>query len=306
MNALQLSKQFYLELGEPLLRDQCPQVFDRCAVGLCGRGSQCLAFDDELSRDHGWGAEFLVFLTDKDLRRYGEEVNQALADLPMNYHGFENRQRPAKAVAISEWFPWCLEAAIPVEPTDWLNIAEYRLLEATNGEIWCDPLGEVTAVRHQLGYYPEEIWRSRLASKLWQIADSGAYNFPRAEQRGDPVTSSLALSRFLQQAMELCFLLNRAYAPYYKWLHAGFTRLPSVAKEQRNDIASLSQANSSPERRDAVFRLLSAFRKEIQRRFPETASVEPRDDFFDYWDLSRLLRKGISNDQIREATLLKP
>jgi hypothetical protein len=306
MNALALSKQMYFEVGEPLLKKRFPDLFERMAIGLCGRGSQCLGLDDETSRDHGWGTQFFVFLTDEDYRTYGEDVNFVLAELPDSYLGYENRHRPTKAVSISEWFPWCLEAAVPVEPTDWLNIAENRLLEATNGEVWHDPHGEVSRTRAKLASYPDDIWRSRVASKIWQLTDSGAYNFPRAAKRGDQVTMSLALSRFQQQAMELCFLLNRSYAPYYKWLYACFSELPGVSPRLRSHVSAMSGSFSLLEKQKAVSQTLSELRAAVQKQFPETREIEPKDDFFDFWELSRALRNSITDASVREATMLKP
>ncbi len=307
MKGLQLSKVFYEELGAPLLAAHFPSYMPRLAVGLAGRGSQCLGYDDTTSHDHGWGPQFLVFMTEEDFAEVGSEVTQRLATLPQDYQGFANKHRPTMAVSIPAWFQTCLDnQPIPSTPTEWLPLNENRLLEATNGAIWYDSHGDVTRVRRYLSYYPDDVWRSRLAQKLWQVTDSGVYNFVRAVRRDHTVTASLALSRFVQEALEFCFLLNRRYAPYFKWLYRGFEELPHLSHDLQPEILGLISSASLLDKQDAMYRICALLRTEVHRQFPETRDIARKDDFFDFWNISIALKDSIQDDEIRVATVLRP
>ena len=52
MKGLELSREYYEKFGKPMLTENFPELLDKIAVGLCGSGSECFGFDDELSRDH--------------------------------------------------------------------------------------------------------------------------------------------------------------------------------------------------------------------------------------------------------------
>ncbi len=307
VKGLQLSQAFYDDLGKPLLTAQFPSHIDRFAIGLAGRGSQCFGYDDTISQDHGWGPQFLVFMSQQDFADVGSAVTNALTVLPQEYLGFANQHRPSMAVSIPVWFRSGLDDHdIPANVTDWLLLDENRLLEVTNGGIWYDPLGEVTRVRQHLAYYPDPLWRGRLAQKLWQLTDSGVYNFVRSVRRGHAVTVTLALSRFIQATLECCFLLNRRYAPYFKWLYRGFEALPHLSRALQSDILVLTASTPLEEKQTAVFRICDVVRGEVHRQFPETRDIARKDDYFDLWNLSLRLKESIPNDTIRAATILRP
>ena len=53
MKGLELSRAFWEDAVRPVIRETCPVLLPRLAAGLCGGGSDCLGYDDELSHDHG-------------------------------------------------------------------------------------------------------------------------------------------------------------------------------------------------------------------------------------------------------------
>ena len=61
MKGLELSRRYWEAYGVPLL-DRFPELRDRLAAGLCGSGSECFGYDDELSRDHDFDPGFILFL----------------------------------------------------------------------------------------------------------------------------------------------------------------------------------------------------------------------------------------------------
>ncbi len=78
MKGLELCRLYYDEVGAPELKARFPELMRRAAVGLSGQGSDCLGFDDELSRDHDFGPGFLIWLSDEDYERYGAELQARL------------------------------------------------------------------------------------------------------------------------------------------------------------------------------------------------------------------------------------
>ena len=57
MKGFELSERFFQEIGLPAIEQQLPECVPRLAVGV-GLGSQAHKYDDDVSRDHGWGPGF--------------------------------------------------------------------------------------------------------------------------------------------------------------------------------------------------------------------------------------------------------
>ena len=140
MNAIELSKEYYSEILEPSIREFCPDCLNRIAVGLFGDGSQCLGYDDEVSRDHDWGIRVCILLRRHDYELFANRLRIVISEAPQEYRGYETSwhwlvQRGG-VLEILPWFRGLLgDRAIPVKPLDWLSIKEHELLSATNGEI---------------------------------------------------------------------------------------------------------------------------------------------------------------------------
>ena len=67
----------------------------------------------------------------------------------------------------------------------WLSLPDHALAEATNGEIFFDNFGEVTAIRQRLSQYLPDIMRKKLAAHLLLMAQSGQYNYTRCISHGE-------------------------------------------------------------------------------------------------------------------------
>ena len=89
MRGLEIAKAFYHEYGEPMLREKFPEILPFMAVGLLGRGSECLGFDDEVSRDHDFEPGFCVFLPGEEIvdRRTAFLLERAYDRLPREFMG---------------------------------------------------------------------------------------------------------------------------------------------------------------------------------------------------------------------------
>jgi hypothetical protein len=62
MKGLELSRQYFTDVAEPLLKRDFPALYPRLAAGLAGNGSECFGYDDEISRDHDWGIDHGRFI----------------------------------------------------------------------------------------------------------------------------------------------------------------------------------------------------------------------------------------------------
>ena len=238
MNGLELSRAFYEQYGAPMLREQFPEAEKLIAVGLIGSGSECLGFDDEISRDHDFEPGFCLLLPDESVldRRTAFLLERAYAKLPREFMGF---RRSAVApvggarhgvLRTADFFREKVGAPDGVLTVDqWLKLPQQSLLEATGGEIFRDDLGEVSAIRAALSVMPEDVRRKRLSGHLLLMAQAGQYNYLRCLQHGESAAGQLAVNEFVKSCIEVVFLLNRAYAPYYKWSFRALRRLPKLS-----------------------------------------------------------------------------
>ncbi len=238
MNGLELSRAFYESYGAPLLHEQFPEQEGLVAVGLLGSGSECLGFDDEVSRDHDFEPGFCLLLPGEDVidRRTAFLLERAYAKLPKAFMGF-NRSAVAPVggarhgvLRTADFFTEKVGAPDGILTMDqWLKLPQQALLEATAGEIFRDDLGEVTAIRTALSTMPEDVRRKRLAGHLLIMAQAGQYNYLRCLRHGEPAAGQLAVNEFVKSCIEVVFLLNKAYAPYYKWSFRALRRLPKLS-----------------------------------------------------------------------------
>ena len=238
MNGLELSKAFYEQFGAPMLHEQFPDEEKYIAVGLLGSGSECLGFDDEISQDHDFEPGFCLLLPGEDVidRRTAFQLERAYAKLPKEFMGF---RRSALApvggarhgvLRTSEFFTEKVGAPDGVLTVDqWLKLPQQALLEATGGQLFRDDLGAVTAIRAALSAMPEDARRKRLSGQLLLMAQAGQYNYLRCLKHGEPAAAQLAVNEFVKSCIETVFLLNRAYAPYYKWSFRAMRRLKTLS-----------------------------------------------------------------------------
>jgi hypothetical protein len=118
----------------------------------------------------------------------------------------------------------------PETAAEWLAVPEEDILHVTNGEVWHDPSGRFTAVRAHFGsYYPNAVWRRRIAHWCRYYSGMGCYALKRALLRGNEFYAATAFGKAIRWGVQLAFLLDRTYYPYDKWLMAYFARLPRLA-----------------------------------------------------------------------------
>lgn len=242
---LELSRQFYAEIVRPILKAHFPTL--SYAAGLIGSGSEVLGFDTEMSTDHSWGPNVHLFLRDED-ESAADAIDEILNDhLPTTFLGYAVRfvpvpNEPRSVVPAQEedththhlirpvtlrayvrdYFGW--EIGTPPEVADWLTFPSQKLRAFTAGAVFEDTIGDLTALRQQLAWYPHDIWLYLMAAGWTRIAQEEAL-MPRAGYVGDEIGSALIGSRLVRDCMSLCFLMERQYAPYAKWFGTAFQQL---------------------------------------------------------------------------------
>ncbi len=240
MRGLEIAKAFYHEYGEPMLREKFPEILPFMAVGLLGRGSECLGFDDEVSRDHDFEPGFCVFLPGEEIvdRRTAFLLERAYAGLPKEFMGLRRAVispvgGARHGVLRTAEFMTDLVGSSDgrLDLTGWMTVPDHALTEALSGEIFTDPYGEVTAIRERLRRQPVDVKRKKMAGHLLLMGQSGQYNYKRCLAHGETAAAQLAVTEFVKSTMSVVFLLNNTYQPYYKWSFRAMRALPRLSLE---------------------------------------------------------------------------
>ena len=233
MKGIELSKKYYHKYGERMLTDKFSQYQDRIAVGLVGDGSECYGFDDEISRDHDWGPGFCLWLNRRDYEKIGRALQYEYEHLPQSFEDFERltSQWGKGRVGVFEIGAFYKKfIGLPHAPEtldQWLYLPENYLAACTNGKVFFDPTGEFSRIRTEiLNFYPDDVRFAKIAAKCMSAAQSGQYNYQRSIKRNEHYAAQYAETKFLSDIISLAFLLNRQYAPFYKWAHCAVRELP--------------------------------------------------------------------------------
>lgn len=216
-----------------MLYEQFPEIAEKAAAGLVGYGSECLGFDDEISRDHDYGPSFCIWLPRESYGEYGRKMQAAYDALPKEFMGFAGRVEEEQGkgrvgvLCLEDFYMEILgQDCVPEREEEWFAIPESALCTAVSGKVFEDNFGLFTKMREALlAYYPEEVWRKKLAESLAKAAQAGQYNYARAMKRGERIAAEICLTEFAKEAMQIVYLLNKKYAPFYKWMHRGLREL---------------------------------------------------------------------------------
>ena len=271
MKGLELSRAYYKTYGEPMLKDQFPDLLPFLAAGLAGSGSECFGFDDEISTDHDFEPGFCLFLPGEDVvdRRTAFLLERAYAKLPKEFMGF--RRSLMQPVGGARHGVMRIDEFIKEKTgtpdgrltlSQWMTVPQESLAEAVNGTLFFDNYGEMTQIRQRLAFYPEEIRRKKLAGHLLLMAQSGQYNYMRCLGHGETGAAQLAVCEFVKSAMQALFLLSGVYQPYYKWAFRALRALPG-----RGPAADLLEylltTDNSEENRDAKYMVIEEIAADI-------------------------------------------
>ena len=254
MKGLELCREYFENYGRAML-EEFPEIKDRIAVGLAGEGSECLGFDDELSRDHDFEPGFCLWLTKEDERAYGFKLSRAYAKLPKEFKGFRRQMMSPLGgdrhgvLIIDDFYNKFLGSAhAPETVREWLYTPEHYFLTASDGEVWEDKLGVFSAVRETLlRGFPEDVRKKKLAARAAMMAQAGQYNFARCIDRKENGAAQFAVFDFVKNAIGTVYLLNNRYTPYYKGAFRGMRDLPLLSSLEEPLTFLLETGNSPAE-----------------------------------------------------------
>jgi hypothetical protein len=244
---LELCRGFYAEAVRPLLDEALPGLPH--AAARVGPGSEVLGFDGERSVDHDWGPRLELFLTPEDAERHGAAIEALLSKrLPKRFRGWPTHFEPpgervrsmvytdgpvAHRVTVTDVGAWSraqlgFDARAGVGVLDWLATPGQRLAEVTGGAVYHDGIGELSAMRAALAWYPHDVWRYVLAGQWLRIGEEEAF-VGRAAEAGDDTGSRVVAGRLVREVMRLSLLLGRRFPVYSKWLGTALGTLPEAA-----------------------------------------------------------------------------
>jgi hypothetical protein len=274
---LELARGFYADVVGPLLGGV------RHSAARLGEGSDVLGFDTPRSTDHGWGPRLQVFVEAADVAATVTVIDRGLPDtyrgwpvwfgwddVPVSHH--------VEIDTIDGWLDRRLALPCPeaMGVIDWLATPQQLLLEAISGEVFHDGLDELRRVRDGLAWYPDQVWRWLLACQWQRIGQEEAF-VGRTAEVGDELGSRLIVGRLARDLMRLCFLIERRYAPYSKWLGSAFGKL-AAAGEVRPALERAVEAGNVAAREVAMTEAYEAVARRhnaLELVDPVEASVRP-------------------------------
>ena len=253
------------------------------SAALLGTGSDVLGLDTVRSTDHGWGPRLQLFVP---MGSVGEVHQEIEAGLPDEFHGWPTRYgwddvpvgHHVEIAVLSDW----LDRRLGFDPRDgvstlqWLTTPQQLLLEVTQGAVHHDDNGELRVVREALDWYPRDVWLWILACQ-WRRLDQEEPFVGRAAEVGDELGSRILAARLARDLIRLCFLLERVYAPYSKWLGTAFGRLESsrVVGPALEDALAAGDFGAREDALVSAFEAVAALHDEQKLTDPVEASVRP-------------------------------
>ena len=261
MKGLALSEAYFEAYRNRLFEGVFAMVEQNVAVGLAGEGSECLGYDDAISRDHDFGPGFAIWLPESGFEAWGGRLQEAYDQLPAVFMEIRRRSTPEGAhrvgVASVEGFyrrftgkPYGPETLV-----EWLQTPEHFLAACTSGKVFLDNKGMFTEVREKLlAFYPEDIRKKKLAARLCKMGQGGQYNYLRSCRRGAFEAAYLALHEFIENALSAIFLLDKVYMPFYKWAFRRAEELPqwSAVVRDLKDLTRMPEENAWHEKVEKI------------------------------------------------------
>ena len=268
-----------------MLRERFPELCPFLATGLAGSGSECLGFDDEVSRDHDFEPGFCIFLPGEDVvdRKAAFALERAYAKLPGEFMGVSRAKVSPVGGArhgVMRTADFMMDkTGTPdgnLSALQWLSLPDFALAEAVGGEIFDDRYGEITAIRKRLRRRPSDIRIKKLAGQLLMMAQSGQYNYNRCLRHGETAAAQLAVTEFVKSTMAAVFLINDEYQPYYKWSFRAMRALPKLSLEAEL-LEYLLTTDNEEETRGEKYAVIESIAADVAKELHEQGLVGTAD-----------------------------
>ncbi len=282
--------------------------------------------------DHDWGPRLTVFLREHDLDTRRFELTQLLRQLPLEVGGFSTRyaefaddpgavhmaagegasggrSHRVEVTSVADLLAKSVgvRAVEAVNLPVWLSTPEQTFLELTSGLVLRDGTGELASMRTALSWYPEDIWRYRLAAGWMRIAQLAPF-IGRTGEAGDDLGSQVIALALVRDLVRLTLLQERRYAPYPKWRGTAFKQSP-IASQLQPHVDLARYATNWKERERGVVgaaSLLAARQNALGLSAP--VNPEPKPFFSRPYmvvraeDIAEALAAAISDPAVRSLT----
>lgn len=310
MQGLELARRYYEEFGRAMIAEYFPDYEGRIAVGLAGSGSDCLGFDDDVSADHDSGAGFCLWLTDDDYENIGFRLAREYSKLPAEFMGvpkgrvnsYGSSHFGVKSIS-GFYTPFTGRVGAPETNAEWLYTPEFSLAAAVSGEVFRDNLGEFTAVRERIkNGMPEDVRLKKMAARVIAAAQSGQYNYPRCLAHGETGAAVLAAAEFVRNTASLIYLINRRYAPFYKWLLRGMRGLGQLSHLEHELSFILTEGNSTEQTR-AKSEAIEGVCAELAEYFRACGLASSRADFLESYAYE--IQNNIKDPELRNMHIME-
>jgi hypothetical protein len=270
---LDLNRQFFQQVVKPLMDQHFPGL--RYSAGLVGEGSDVLRFDTPQSMDHNWGPHVRIFLSEADFQTKQARIDRMLRNhLPVTFLGFPTnftkkdeqtylvqqmsfvKEPPVNHMIQFFTVRSFFEHYLGINPykrlnyKDWLTFPQQALIEATGGEVYYDGLGELEKIREKFRYFPDDVWHYMYEIQWEKIMNVEAY-MGRTGQVGDELGSSLITADIVTNIVKMCFMIEKRYIPYAKWMGTAFSRL-KCAPEFTHRLVSVLHGHTWQEREEKL------------------------------------------------------
>jgi hypothetical protein len=248
---LELAGLYYREAVRPILNAEYPDLAH--SAGLIGPGSEVLGFDTEMSADHNWGPQVVIYLSEEAHDRLVGELRETLGyKLPFTFRGYPTHfeevadepgavlpkltgRRPiehrVQFTTLHDFVRRYTGAELDRELTvlDWLTIPEQKLQTLVAGAVYHDGLNVLQPMRQRFAYYPGEVWLALLSAQWQRIGQEEPF-VARTGLAGDEIGSAIIAARLVHDIMRLCFLMEKQYVPYSKWFGTAFAQLDCAGR----------------------------------------------------------------------------
>ena len=293
-----------------MLEREFGEAVGRIAAGRAGHGSECFGYDDAISRDHDHFTGFQLWITEDDERAFGFRLERAYAKLRKEFPP-DGDADPAGSSMLGDaedgvsvigdfyrrhiGFP-----GAPENWRQWLYTPDHAFAEAVNGAVFRDDLGVFSGIRETIrNGMPEDVRRKKIAARAVFMAQSGQYNYMRCLRHGEPGAAALALGEFVRNAASMVFLLNRRFAPYYKWVFRAMRDLPKLGSCSDRLAELLTDGVSGEAKAERIERLCAGIAAELRAQ-----GLSDRNDAF-LEPHAFAVQSGIRDREIRALHIME-
>jgi len=270
---LGLAEAFYHDIVRTLV----PRPHAAC---LLGEGSEVLGYDSTRSTDHAWGLRLQILVAAEDAEPVSRAIERGLPGTfrgwPVRFYSWQTRtiQHHVEVTTLDAWIARELgfDPRRVLTTAAWLALPQQRLLQVTQGRVFRDDTGELTAIRDLLGWYPRDVWLWMMTTQ-WHLIGNAAPLLGRTAEAADLRGSRLMAARLVRLMAEMSFLHEHRYWPYAKWFGTAFARL-DAASSLGPILDDLLAAADHSVREDALVRALAVLAQR-HNALGLTPTVEP-------------------------------